>query len=877
MTWWKRRGDRLRDEMQQHIEFETQANIEAGLSPEEARYAALRKFGSTSLATEESRDVWGWLWLERLGQDLRYAVRGLRKSPLFAGVAVLSLLLGIGASTALFSVVYGVLIAPYPYAKPNEIWAPAVLAPKEKPDGWHSYTARELLEIEKLPAISDAMATLPERVLLEGEGGPQSFFGVQVTGGAFNFLGVKPVIGRTIQPFDISSGGDPQPVVVLTYRFWQREFNGSPDALGKKLILNDVPHTVIGVMPPRFGWWTDDAFWLPMPLNPPDGQFINAIFRLRPGVTKEIAEQQLQHLNLHLAADNPEHFPRNGFRTELLNYMDITSASGEMSSSLHLLLAAVGVLLLIACANVANLQLARTTARAREIAVRLSLGARRMRLIRQLLTESILLSITGGALGLLFAVAATRAIAALMPPDNIPNEARVTVNVYVLLFSMAVSVSTGILFGLTPAIRCSRPDLTDALKEGGRGAVGTSRGQSARRWLVIAEIALSVILLAGASLAIRSFARLLFTDPGFQPERALLVQVPLPPKRYATIEQRNNFDRNLLERVSTIPGVQAVAIGNGGMPFGGPPSPYSIPGQPQKPDRTIMMQLISSNYLRTFGIPLKRGRELTRQEVESGAHLALINESAAKLWGAGDDPIGKTLSVDRLAGKPWGPVVFPAASSPNFTVIGIFGDTKNDGLRDATQPAVLIPYTLASPPSRILAVRTFGEPAAVLNSVRRRVQTLDSQIAIGRSITLKEVLGFETMQPRFTMALFACFAGLGLSLAAIGIYSIISYSVTQRMHEFGVRVALGAKRADIVRLVLRMAAKVTVIGVVIGLSVSIALERIVRLEVFAATSFDTLSALEVVAVLSSIALLAAWWPARRAGDLKPISALRYEA
>lgn len=269
-----------------------------------------------------------------------------------------------------------------------------------------------------------------------------------------------------------------------------------------------------------------------MPLHPADGQFVNPTFRLCPGVTKEIAEQQLQQLNVHLAGETPDHFPRNGFRTELLNYMDITSASGEMSASLHVLLAAVGVLL-IACVNVANLQLARNTTRAREIAVRLSLGASRMRLIRQLLTESVLLSITGRALGLLFAVGATRATAALMPPDNIPNEARITVNVYVLLFS----VSTGILFGLTPAIRCSRPDLTDALKDGARGSVGSFRGQSARRWLVIAEIALSVVLLAGASLAIRSFAHLLLTDPGFQPEKALLVQVPLPPKQYAGVNR----------------------------------------------------------------------------------------------------------------------------------------------------------------------------------------------------------------------------------------------------------------------------------------------------------------------------------------------------
>jgi predicted permease len=785
-------------------------------------------------------------------------------------------MLGIGATTALFSVVYGVLIAPYPYAKPNEIWAPAVLRPKESPNGWHAYTPREFLELRKLPAIADAMATLPERVLLKSESGSENFFGVQLTGGAFNFLGVTPVIGRTIQPFDVSPAGEAQPVVVLSYGFWQRIFNGSADAIGKKLVLNDVPHVVIGVMPPRFGWWTSDAFWLPMPMNLADERSINAIFRLRRGMTKEVAEQQLQQLNVRLAAENPQHFPRNGFRTQLLNYMDITSASGEMSSSLHLLLAAVGLLLLIACVNVANLQLARTTTRAREIAVRLSIGASRGRLIRQLLTESVLLSLFGGALGLLFAIGATHVIVALMPSDNVPNEARITVNVYVLVFSLATSVLTGILFGLAPAIRCSRPNLAEALKDGGRGSVGSVRGQTTRRWLVITEVALSVILLAGASLAIRSFAHLLFTDPGFQPEKALLLEVSLPPKQYATLEQRNTFDRNLLETVNTLPGVEATAIGNGGMPFGGPQSAYAIPGQHPDPDRRVILGLISSDYPRTLGIALKRGRRFTIHEVDKGAHLALINEAAAKLWGAGRDPIGKRLTVDLLAKPESSSQLVPFGSSPDVIVVGVVADTKNAGLRDATQPAVFVPYTLMAPPSRLLAIRTFGEPSSILNAVRGRIHALDSQVPLGRSITLKEILGFETMQPRFNMALLACFATLGLSLAAIGIYSVISYDVAQRTHELSIRVALGAKRADILTLVLRMAAKVTALGLCIGLCCSLALQRIVSFQVFAA-SLDPMSLIIVVAVLSGVALLAAWWPARRASDLKPISALRYEA
>ncbi|MGB9031447.1 MAG: ABC transporter permease, partial [Acidobacteriaceae bacterium] len=425
MKQWETRRKRLEDEMQEHIELETRENIEAGMPPLEARRAATRKFGNVALAGDQSREAWGWLWLERLWQDVRFALRSFRKDAGFTVVALLSLMLGIGASVALFSVVYGVLIAPYPYARPNQIWAPAVVGPHDAVHGWHWYSQREMQEIEKLPAFSEVMGTSVTPVMLTGGINPENFYGVFLTGGAFNFLEVKPLIGRTIQPFDIAPGGEPAPVVVLSYGFWQRFFSGDPHAVGRTITLDDVPRTIIGVMPPRFGWWTNESFWLPLRTDLKDKDGVAVIMRLAPGVTQHAAEEQLNPLNIQLAAERPDDYPKGQLHSVLLNYMDITTASGEMADSLHLLFAAVGLLLLIACVNVANLQLARTTGRAREIAMRLAIGAGRGRLVRQLLTESVLLSVVGGALGVLFAVGATRLIAVLLPPDYVPNEARI--------------------------------------------------------------------------------------------------------------------------------------------------------------------------------------------------------------------------------------------------------------------------------------------------------------------------------------------------------------------------------------------------------------------------------------------------------------------
>jgi len=511
--------------------------------------------------------------------------------------------------------------------------------------------------------------------------------------------------------------------------------------------------------------------------------------------------------------------------------------------------------------------------------MRIAIGAGRGRLVQQLLTESMLLSIVGGALGVLFALGATQLIVALIPPEYVPNESRITINGYVLLFSLVVAMLTGILFGLAPALRSSRPDLVGTLKDGG-GAIGGLRGHAVRSWLVVAEISLSVILLAGASLAVRGFVQILHVDPGFQPERVLRIGLTIAPKRYPTWQQRNALDRTLLESVINLPGVQAASLGNAGLPYMGWRSSFSISGQPPMDGRKVAIALISRQYPQTLGIPLKRGREFAEAEIESGMRVALINESAARLWPTGEDPVGRTMQIDDLAQAPDNPQVLAAPGvAAGVTVVGVIGDTRNAGIAEAPAPApaVYLPYTLYAPAERDLAVRTAGHPLAIVNAVCLKARDLDKDLAVGKPNTLDESLGEQTQQPRFNMALFSSFAALGLVLAAIGIYSVISYNVSQRVQEIGVRMALGAKRGDILKLIMRMVARVVSFGLAVGLLGSILIERLVRFQMFTKTSFGVIPLATIVVVLAGVSLLAAWLPTARAGNLDPVTALRHEA
>jgi putative ABC transport system permease protein len=814
---------------------------------------------------------------ETLWQDVQYGWHMLWKNRGTMAVALLSLALGIGATTCIFSVIYGVLISPYPYAKANEIWAPEVRESKNPKNSRGVFLPYEFAELQKLPGVSAAMGTRPEGALLTGDRVPETITTPLVTPGAFDFLGVKPVLGRTIGESDWRLNGDPEDVIVLSYKAWFRYFDGSPDALGKTLVINDRKVAVIGVMPPRFGWFTNDGGWMPFTKNPTPERWVLPIVRLRLRTTSAVVTEQLQAVESRLQAEHPGDFPKNsGVSIHLNNYMDITVASGDMRNSLTLLFGAVGFLLLIACANVANLQMARAISRSREIALRMAIGASRGRVLRQLLTESMLMSLAGGLLGMAVAIALTKAVVAIMPDFYVPNEARITVNVYVLVFSAVVSIATGVLFGLAPALQCSRPDLVEDLKGTGKGSGDSSAGGRMRGALVIVEVALSVVLLVGASLTIRGFVNLQQVELGFNPARTVMVSVQVNPKKYATYDQRVNLMREVLGRVKTVPGVTAAAIGNGAFPFGGWRSTFAIDGKPADDSQFLFGSMVSDGYARTLGIALRAGREITEQEIAHGDHVGMINETLARMWPAGENPIGRRVRVDALgkATPGWPPP--PGTLDPYITVVGVLADTRNAGLRDPTMPAAYFPYTLAAPSGRLLLYRAQGDPLLLLNAVRRQVLAIDREQPLGNPYTLEQLLGFETVQPKFNMALFTFFGVLGLTLATVGIFSVLSYMVARRTHEIGIRMALGAKASDVVGLTMRSGGVLVAIGLAVGLAGSFALGTAIRGTVFSVPVTDPVAIGGVIVVLSVSAALACLIPARRASRVDPMIALRNE-
>ncbi len=861
----------MAEEMQAHLDGLTERNIAKGLSPEDARYAALREFGGVEQIKERARDERGWGWIFDLERDLRFAVRQLSKARGFATVAVLTFALGIGASTAIFNITYNVVLDPFPYKNSHGIWAPSLRDAKDQ-RGYRTLYS-DYPEVAKLPAVSECMASTLTTATATGDINAEAISVVHLSGSAWQFLGVPALLGRGIGPADISPSGDPEQVCVLTYRAWQRLFQGDPDVLGRTLKLNDEVHTIIGVSTPRFEWKTHDGLFIPLGPNS-DTQWINTNIRLKPSYVPEVVRAQLDALYRRLAREDPNRFGSGSVSVQMPKLIDVSIAHGDLSASLYLLLGAVGFLLLIACTNVANLQLARGSTRRHELAIRLSLGAGRGRIARQLLTESVLLALSGGALGCLLSWGLTSGIMHMVPEQFVPPSAVVLMNGPVLAFAVGISILTGILSGLAPVFQCRRANPNEALKEGG-SAAGTSRRQrEIGRALVVFEVTLSVILLFAAALTIRGFVKLTSVDPGFQSDHMLEFIVPLPAKEFTTVESRHEIARRLRDDVARLPGVADVAIGV--IPYRAWKTNFTIHGVPSVETRQAAFGTVSANYRAMVGIPLLRGTDFDERDIIGACPVALINDTLARLWPPGEDPIGQTINLSILMAPDSTLESLSTSNAGTVTVIGIMGDTRNLDLLGKVAPSVFIPYTLFRRGSPGFTVRSRVDPAGLFNVIRARLREINPDLPLHRQSTAEGVLDKQIEQPRFNMMLFTGLAALGLAMACAGIFSVLAYQVAQRTREMGIRMALGAQPGDVLRLVFREGGVLLGIGLLLGASINYALARVVTSKVFLVPLLDPLAFVITVLTLSVAALLACWLPARRATKVDPVVALRCE-
>jgi putative ABC transport system permease protein len=816
----------------------------------------------------------GEIQMESLLQDLRHGARTLLKRPAFALIAVLTLSLGIGANTAIFSVVHTVLLWPLPFAAQERL----VALWKRDTTSNQPFVELAMAEVrdwgQQAQTLS-GMAVLPATVygygyVLTGRGEAVQLESAKVSGSFFTLLGARAAHGRVLNESDDVVNG--AKVVVLSDRVWRERFNADPQVIGQSITLGEANFTVIGVMPAKFEFPKGVDLWLPFKTVVPARQtesygarFLTAVGRLKPGVTLAQAEAELNAIVARIAAAHSE-TDATGHRiviTPLAAHL-----FGDARPALWLLLAATGMLLLIAAANIANLSLARATARRREFAVRAALGAGRGRLMRQLLTESFLLALAGGFGGVALSYWLIKLLV-LVAPADIPRIEDVSLNLTVLLFSLAVTLLTALLCGLVPALMASRLNLNQALNEGGGKMAGARSGARTRGALVIAEVAVTVVLLIGAALILRSFVNLNCLDPGFDASNVLTMQLRLQGAKYGTPEARRAFFKQLIERLEARPGIEAASAvlirpmeGHVGWDV-----PFAIEGQSEaemKKNPVPNFEAITPHYFRTIRLPLKAGREFNDFDAEQSQPVAIISERMARtMFGAGVDPLGKQLRLD-LRDSPW------------RTIVGVVGDTRYRALQD-TRFDLYIPFAQWGPGFvNHFAVRTSVAPQTMLSTVRSEVAALDATQAISRVATMDEMVAAHLAQPRFSAVLLNWLSALALLLAAVGIYGLLAYSVAERAGEFGIRLVLGAQRKDILQLVIKQGLRLVVIGLLVGLAASLALTRMLVKLLFGVSATDPLTFGIVVVLLTAVALLACWIPARRATKVDPMVVLRHE-
>ena len=807
------------------------------------------------------------MWLQQFRQDIRFGLRTFVRTPGFTTLAVLSLALGIMATTAMYSVIHAVVLDPFPYKDVDALMSVRVWNPEQQ--GFRTnYSTDEFLEIaERNTIFEGTIASTISDVLWTEDGDPQRLRGNYGTPNTFLVMGVPALLGRSYLPDD--GRADAAPVVVLGFRFWQRQFGGDPRVVGRQLRLNDTVRTVVGVMPNRFMWRGADVY---LPVTFERGRVVEGIRnvhllgRLKPGVTEAQAEADLKPIVQDLAQQAPAQFPTT-WRVGLLSFKETFPSS--IREDLWVLFGAVGLLLLIACANVSNLLLSRAAGRQREMAVRAALGGSRWRLVRQLLTESVLLAVAGGVIGTALAYGALRVILTLVPPNTIPDESEVAVNVPVLLFALAVSAATSVIFGLAPALHTCTRDLTNPLRSSGRSVAGGAAQTLLRKSLVVGAVALSIMLMVGASLMIRTVLAVGRVGLGFQPDRVLTLRVPLPERKYSDPARRVLFFEELLPSIARLPGVTAAAVNTSAHPFGSGGWAVEVPGSTLT-DQPLVMHQVSADYTRALGIALLKGRGLTPADVAGRRQVALVNQAFERSRFNGADAVGRIVRVPRLTQPP------VSAADAGVEIVGVVHDTLNRGIIDAILPEIYLPYSLAGAANRVV-VQTAGDPAAVTRAVVERVYAIDRDQPVTEVRTIEAFLNeFIYAGPRFNVVLLSVFAALGLVLSVVGVYGVMAHTVTQQTREIGVRIALGADPGSVGRMVVRSGAALLLIGVAVGLAGSVFAARLLAQQIWNVSTFDPTSFAAASAVLLAAGLLACAWPAWRASRTQPIVALRQE-
>ena len=801
--------------------------------------------------------------METLLRDIRYGIRSLLKRPGFTVIALIALALGIGANTAIFSLVNAVLLRPLPFAEPDRLvwmWGNirngsnrASVAPLDFLDFRAQNTTFEQFA---------AAITVPVPVNLTGSGEPERLSGAAVTGNYFQALGVQPSLGRSFLLENEKTGSDQ--VVVLSHALWKKRFGADPAIVNKTITLDSKSMLVLGVMPPNFNFPASAELWVPLNFDESPGMkqrkahFMRPVGRLKPGVTIEQAQADTDTVARRLEEQYPD--TNTGWNLRLVSLRE--QLVGNTRPTLFILFGAVGFVLLIACANVANLLLVRAAGRQKEIALRTALGAGRFRIIRQMITESVLLSLAGGSVGTLLAFWGVELLVKLSE-GNIPSTAQVRIDATVLGFTLLVSILTGVLFGLAPALRTMKLNLIESLKEGGRTGSEGSRNRT-RSALVVFESAVAVLLLIGAGLLVRSLVRLQNVSPGFDSHNILTMRVDLPREKYPTPEKAGSFYQQLESRLAGLPGVESVGLISE-LPLSGQPNdmPYTVEGRPPaSPDQEFDddFRRVNRHYFATMKIPFLRGRNFTDKEVNESAKVLIISDLLARRVFPNEEPLGKRLIM--------------AMGNTPFEIIGVVGDIRHRGLEVGALPAMYMPTNQNNWMN--LVMRTTVEPTSLAAAVRREVQSIDPDQPIATVRTMDEWVARAVAGPRYRTVLLALFAIVALLLASTGIYGVMSYSVTQRTHEIGVRMALGARQWDVLKLVVRQGMFLVLLGVAIGLAGAFALTRVMETLLFGVTAKDPVTFVAVAGLLTFVAFVACYLPARRATKVDPLVALRYE-